>query len=237
MDATLLTELLYVTAFEPDHQTLYARLASEVVWDERIRARKTASFGVPYDYSGLTYDATPMPETIARVRDRVAARVGWVANNCLLNLYPDGRSTMGFHADETDHLEPNTGIAVVSLGGGRTLRFRATADKTRVADLWVEGGSLLHMTLAMQNGWRHGVFAESAAAGRISLTFRSVASQPAGLMATTSLHPRIASVPHLEPVAGGFLCLTHRPRLSAAEPQPRRNEGGRWAARPRSRKP
>ncbi len=168
-------DFLYVADFEPDHQNLYARLCSDVVWDERIRARKTASFGTPYNYSGLTYAAVPMPDSIVGMRSRVAARLGWTANNALLNFYPDGRSTMGYHPDEIDNLEPGTGIAIVSLGTERTIRFRAVADKTRIIERRLGSGSLLWMSLSMQIGWRHGIFAEDTDGGRISVTFRRLA--------------------------------------------------------------
>ena len=39
---------------------LFALLQSRVAWDERLRARKTASFGESYDYSGMTYPKVAM---------------------------------------------------------------------------------------------------------------------------------------------------------------------------------
>ncbi|MDJ0681625.1 MAG: hypothetical protein QNJ18_17390 [Xenococcaceae cyanobacterium MO_167.B52] len=35
--------------------SLFIEIRDEVDWDTRIKARKTASFGVAYNYSGITY--------------------------------------------------------------------------------------------------------------------------------------------------------------------------------------
>jgi hypothetical protein len=48
--------------FVPDSQPLFASLAETIAWDDRLRARKAASFGLPYNYSGITYQATPFPD-------------------------------------------------------------------------------------------------------------------------------------------------------------------------------
>ena len=42
----------------PDELFIYIR--DNVIWDERIKARKTASFGVSYNYSGITYPKIAM---------------------------------------------------------------------------------------------------------------------------------------------------------------------------------
>jgi len=55
------------TDFIPDPQALFEGLQQSVQWDERMRARKTASFGAPYDYSQITYPAQPMPEELERL--------------------------------------------------------------------------------------------------------------------------------------------------------------------------
>jgi len=44
-------DFLFVSDFIPNHQELFDVLVNETIWDERMKARKTASFGVPYNYS------------------------------------------------------------------------------------------------------------------------------------------------------------------------------------------
>jgi alkylated DNA repair dioxygenase AlkB len=158
--------------FVPDHRELYERLVAAVAWDARLKARKAMSFGVPYNYSGIEWPAAPFPATIAELLPRVAEAVGFAPNNCLAHYYPDGDSTMGFHFDSTDELDPGTGIVVVSLGSERTMTFR-TFDKKLTERHALAPGSLLWMSPEMQSNWRHAILADATAkGGRISLTFR-----------------------------------------------------------------
>ena len=115
--------------FFPAHAELYADLVESVAWDTRIKARKSASFGLPYNYSGIEWPPVPFPERIAALLEPIAAEVGFRPNNCLANFYLDGRSSMGFHSDSTAELELGTGIAGLSLGAERAITFRRADDK------------------------------------------------------------------------------------------------------------
>jgi len=165
----------------PAHAPLYEALAGGVEWDERIRARKSMSFGLPYNYSGIVWPAVPFPAELAELLETVARAAGFVPNNCLANFYPDGTSTMGFHSDSTAELEPGTGIAVLSLGAERALTFRRAEDKRLTESYTLAPGSLLVMCPEMQVAWRHAVLADpTCARGRISLTFRRIRSEVLG---------------------------------------------------------
>jgi alkylated DNA repair dioxygenase AlkB len=166
----------YEGAFVTEPQALYERLVAEVDWDERIRARKTATFGSPYNYSGMTYETAPMHPLLVPIVDRLETRLGFRPNNCLLNYYPDGDSTMGFHRDSTDDLMPGTGVAIVSLGNERALTFRHHKKQDILFPYPLASGSLLYMPPEVQDDWLHGVRKQSGTGGRISLTFRQVAS-------------------------------------------------------------
>ncbi len=170
--------VLYDPEFEPGWAPLLARALAEAPWDERMRARRTASLGRSYDYSGLSYPELPFPPWLAELRRRIAARVGFAPDNCLLNDYPTGDQTMGFHVDNVADLEPGTGVVIVSLGGPRTLRFRRLAARGEVALLRLAPGSLTHLTDAVQATWQHGVAAEPGAGRRVSLTFRRLRARP-----------------------------------------------------------
>jgi alkylated DNA repair dioxygenase AlkB len=158
--------------FWPDAEGLFARLRESIAWDDRMRARRVASFGVPYHYSGVVHDEVPFPADLLPVLDAVAGRLGYRPNNCLAHLYPDGTSTMGFHADATDRLAPGTGIAVLSLGAERAITFRAVADRAVTESLPLPSGSLLFLSAAIQATWMHAILPDAAAGGRISLAFR-----------------------------------------------------------------
>lgn len=177
MAATLLDSgsVRLVPQFLTGGDELFEQLAATIPWDDRMKARKVASFGAPYNYSGIEWPAAPLPERLAPVLDRVAEAVGWKPNNCLVNYYPSGDSTMGFHSDSTDNLAAGTGVAVVSLGAERVITFRRIDDKSVTESYRLRSGSLLCMTPEMQSIWRHAILAEAAVAnGRISLTFRQI---------------------------------------------------------------
>ena len=172
-------EIRLTDDFVPDSAELFAKLVAEIAWDSRIAARKAASFGVPYNYSGIVWPAAPFPELLLPVLARVTEAIGFTPNNCLAHYYPSGGSTMGFHSDGTDELEAGTGIAIVSLGAERTITFRRIDDKTVIERYPLRSGSLFWMSGRMQAAWKHAILAdESVTGGRVSLTFRQMKSPP-----------------------------------------------------------
>ncbi len=166
--------VVYHPEFVADHDRILQQLVDGVAWDQRMRARRTASFGTPYNYSGMTYPEQPFLPPIEEIRRRVTGAVGFEPNNCLVNYYSDGDAKMGFHADSLVGLGPGTGVAIVSLGAERTLWFRELADPDLRLPHPLAGGSLLYMPPEIQLQWKHGVAKEPGAGPRISLTFRRV---------------------------------------------------------------
>jgi alkylated DNA repair dioxygenase AlkB len=166
----------YWSQFADDPDGIYAHLVAGLRWDERMRARKTASLGLPYNYSGMTYPTADWPPLTKALRDRVGERCGFRPDNCLLNWYETGQQTMGFHSDDARDLAPGTGIAILSVGAARILRFRPSAPARRsgFVDRLLEPGSLLWMSAEMQADWQHAIPPAPGAGGRISLTFRQL---------------------------------------------------------------
>lgn len=66
--------------FEPNflssHVDLFNHLISSVKWDGRMKARKTASFGVSYDYSQISYAPAPMPSELLAVGEELSIGTG-----------------------------------------------------------------------------------------------------------------------------------------------------------------
>lgn len=164
-------------SFFPQPQQLFEHLRASVTWDSRMRARKTASFGVSYDYSQISYATQPMRTDLAEICAAVFAELGFLPNNCLLNFYEDGASSMGFHSDSSQELMPGTGVAIVSLGSSRSIVFRSKADKAHQIEQLLPSGSLLYMTGEMQALWLHAIPKAPGAGPRISLTFRAIATR------------------------------------------------------------
>ncbi len=113
-------EITFIEHFIADADALFQTVVAQTTWDDRMQRRLTASFGAPYNYSNMTYSAVPMPEHLSNVCDLIQQKVGFRPDNCLINRYLDGSSTMGFHADSLEELVPQTGVAIISLGDTRT---------------------------------------------------------------------------------------------------------------------
>ena len=174
-------DLLIEDEFLPNHRELFTELAEGIAWDERMRARKTASFGAAYNYSGIEYPAVPIHVLLTPLVEQLEARLGFRPNNCLLNFYETGDATMGFHSDATDELAPGTGVAIVSLGAERRLTFQSKPGKQTEHSYPLKSGSLLYMSAEVQNHWKHAILKQPDTGARISLTFRQIAqSQSAG---------------------------------------------------------
>ena len=67
--------------FVPDAAALFDQLVGGIAWDSRMRARKAASFGVPYNYSGIEWPAVPFPDPLVPVLNQVSAAAGFTPNN------------------------------------------------------------------------------------------------------------------------------------------------------------
>lgn len=167
-------ELILEEHFLPNSQELFDALSAEVAWDTRMHSRKTASFGKAYNYSGITYEETPLPPSLIPIVDRLEARLGFRPNNCLLNFYESGEATMGFHSDSTEELVAGTGVAIVSLGAERQITFQYERGKKEEFAYSLPSGSLLYMSPEIQQDWRHAIRKQAETCGRISLTFRQI---------------------------------------------------------------
>lgn len=168
-------DFIYEKNFQPGHQELLMLLIREIEWDHSMLARKTASFGVAYNYNQMVYPDAPMHPAIAPIVDRLAMKLGYKFNNCLVNYYLDGNSRMGLHSDDIEILAPGTGVSIVSLGSTRTFKFKTkTEPRETAAVIAMEGGSLLHMAPETQIHFLHGIYRNLGAGPRISLTFRNI---------------------------------------------------------------
>jgi alkylated DNA repair dioxygenase AlkB len=158
-----------------DHATeLYQFLHDHADWDTSMAARSTVSYGKAYNYSQMSYPERPFLPEIAVLIESITQALGFTPNNCLVNYYLDGKSKMGYHSDQTDILCDDTGIAILSVGETRTLRFRNISDKTVIEDYDLPPGSLIYMTQQVQAEWQHAIPATNTMNGRISLTFRQI---------------------------------------------------------------
>jgi alkylated DNA repair dioxygenase AlkB len=148
-------------------------LLEQLSWEGSMAARRTASCGVPYNYAQMVYPAVAFPPCLEVVRKKLVSRFDVPFNNCLLNHYPDGRSKMGFHSDDTSELVPESGVAIVSLGFPWPLRFRGRENPEERRAFPLASGSVLYMSAEVQQHWAHAIKRARYAEPRISLTWRA----------------------------------------------------------------
>ena len=153
---------------------LFNFLTTNISWDERMTARKTASFGNAYNYSQIDYPFQSFIPELEAINKRLKTLIGFEPNNCLINYYLNGKSKMGYHSDQTDILETSTGIAIVSLGETRVLKFRNIVNPEEFLSYKLTSGSLIYMTQEIQSEWQHAIPTSNTENGRISLTFRQM---------------------------------------------------------------
>lgn len=166
--------ITHIENFIQNPTELFDLLTTSVRWDERMTARKTASFGKAYNYSQIDYPYQKFLPELEEIIEQLKPIIGFEPNNCLINYYMDGKSKMGYHSDQTDILETDTGIAIVSIGETRTLKFRNIESPDQYLSYELTAGSLVCMTQEIQNDWQHSIPKSNTENGRISLTFRQI---------------------------------------------------------------
>ena len=166
--------ITYIENFIDNPNELFKLLTSTVKWDERMTARKTASFGKAYNYSQIDYPYQEFLPELDYIIKQLKPIIGFEPNNCLINYYLDGKSKMGYHSDQTDILETNTGIAIISVGETRILKFRNIENPDEFLTYELTAGSLVYMTQEIQTIWQHSIPKSDTENGRISLTFRQM---------------------------------------------------------------
>jgi alkylated DNA repair dioxygenase AlkB len=155
---------------------IFSNLKSKIVWDNSINSRKTASFGVPYNYSGIEYDINRIPDFFNELIEIVNKNNHFTPNNCLINFYYDNKSKMGFHSDQIDILYENTGVAIFSFGSKRTMRFKNKVDKELIYDVVLENNTYFYMSQKSQIDWLHSILPdnEDMEGERFSITLRKI---------------------------------------------------------------
>ena len=152
---------------------LYEYYSKNIDWDKSMRSRYTSSFGKPYNYSEKEYLGRPFHYGMETMSLFISEKF-FKPNNCLLNYYLDGSSKMGYHSDQIDILEKDTGIIIISIGETRELKFRNIINPEIIKTFTLKSGSLFYMNQEVQKEWMHCIPKSDTKNGRISLTFRQI---------------------------------------------------------------
>lgn len=169
--------ITYIENFTDQPDTLFRLLTEKVNWDESMSARKTASYGVAYNYSQMSYPNQDFLPELSLLVLEIEKLLQFRPNNCLINYYLTGSSRMGFHSDQTDILARDTGVVILSLGATRTLSFRNINNQEIRHHYPLPEGSFIYMTNEVQDNWQHAIPKDDTTEGRISLTFRKIEVQ------------------------------------------------------------
>ncbi|MCA8968262.1 MAG: alpha-ketoglutarate-dependent dioxygenase AlkB [Planctomycetes bacterium] len=135
---------------------------------------------LPYTYSRSTLAPRRWTSTLARLRTIVADVVGADYNHALLNLYRDGRDSMGMHSDDEVELGAQPTIVSFSFGATRHMVVRAkraiAASEPKPSYRFeLAHGDLVVMGGAMQLDYLHGVPKTTKVdAPRLNVTFRRI---------------------------------------------------------------
>ena len=178
---------LYRNVFTgPKHDDLLRTLLTATPWQQHritipgrslAAPRLSAWYGDPeavYSYSGLELQPLAWTPTLWKIKTVADAIAKTRFNSVLLNLYRDGRDSVGWHSDAEPELGPNPVIASVSLGATRRFVLRHQRKPLRI-ELALEGGSVLVMAGTTQHYWRHQLPKTRQPVGpRVNLTFRVI---------------------------------------------------------------
>lgn len=172
----MISGIRYISNFKKDSQDIFKYLESNIPWQNEMKSRKTASFGIPYNSSNIKYNYNPIPPELVNLFKEVCEIVGFIPNNVLLNFYETGFSRMGYHSDDINILEKNTGVVILSFGSSRVMRFKSKRSG-EIFDQTITPGSLLLLTEENQIEYLHSILpSENILDKRISVTLRKINS-------------------------------------------------------------
>lgn len=185
---------LWPQALAPgDADSLFRALRERIDWQtedilifgERRRVPRLLAWhgepGTAYTYSGTMHEPLPWTPELRAMLDRVQTLTRHRFNSVLLNLYRDGRDSMGWHADDETELGREPAIASVSLGATRRFKLRHRRLNGVGATLELAHGDLLLMAGGTQHAYVHAVPKTARPIGeRINLTWRWVGPRPRG---------------------------------------------------------
>jgi alkylated DNA repair dioxygenase AlkB len=167
-------QVCYVPEFIGNHSIWFERLQSSLNWNCQYKSRKTATFGVSYNYKAGTKKVSAMPGFLEPVCEKIRIVFGYKPNNCLANYYPDGNHYISFHSDQDMEMKAQSGVTIVSLGAIRNMVLRSIQIPQLKYYYPLQPGSAFYMEDNLQKEWQHGVLKEAGAGARISLSFRSL---------------------------------------------------------------
>ena len=111
---------------------------------EVMQPRLTAWYGdsnKPYTYSGITMKPLRFTPALLAIKEKIEPLAKVKFTSALLNLYRDGKDSMGWHRDNEKELGTNPVIGSVSFGAARTFKLRHYENKKELRTIELINGS------------------------------------------------------------------------------------------------
>jgi alkylated DNA repair dioxygenase AlkB len=160
---------------------IFDALWSELDWERRGSTPRREYYcndvGVPYVYgrgAGVReYLPKAMHPALAALKGETEAALSTKFEVAFLNGYEDARDSLGWHADDSESMDDNRPIAILTLGAEREIWFCRNTDRSDITKLVLGNGSLCVMAPGMQDTHLHRIPKAGFECGpRISITFR-----------------------------------------------------------------
>jgi alkylated DNA repair dioxygenase AlkB len=134
--------------------------------------RKQQTYGISYCFSGVCFDALPIPDIIKPFLDYANKIEQGFFNMALVNWYNDGDDYIGFHSDDESQLINNSPIYCFSYGCQRDFILKSKYLKDEKLKLTLENNSLVIMGGTCQKTHQHSIPKRKNKTRRISITLR-----------------------------------------------------------------
>lgn len=175
----------YLAGFVDSPDDAFHALWAMPDWERRgstpRRERYSNTLDVPYVYGrGMgvrEYLPRAWHPVMLDIKAKLEGHTGAPFEVCFLNGYEDSKDHLGWHADDSDTMDDNRPIAIVTLGAQREIWFRERGNDDTRESLVLGHGSLCLMAAGMQDTHDHRIPKAGFKCGpRISLTFRGYAA-------------------------------------------------------------
>ncbi len=178
-DICIIPELNFQPSFS------FAELLDSLSFDHKFKSgRHTQLFGtLPYNYGTVTHVPSNLYENrfVCEIFNFVVKYFPYFnLNSCLINYYPDIKSSIPDHSDNERYIARNSFIVTISLGSSRRIFFKEIKSGLCLCSILLNGGSVLIFSKESQLLFTHGIPPTLTVdaddySPRISATFRSLA--------------------------------------------------------------
>lgn len=125
-----------------------------------------------FEYSGKSMIPQKIPKTVGEIKAIVENFFGLVFDGILVNYYPDGKSSMGYHSDPIEDKWDNK-FVVATFGDTRNFIFREKENKENKTTFEFKNGDIIYMFGDCQERFEHSVRKNKLSnKERLSLVFK-----------------------------------------------------------------